>query len=180
MVLAGCGTAADSEEPVADAAQDESLLAEHGLQGLDAREIVDHLDSLAAVDRPVDLMASVRAEELVLTDATADVALDMPEDVFYLAVAPYVAQTHECYFHSLTTCQGELVEQDVQVRVTDESTGQVLVDEVRTTFENGFVGLWVPRGAAGTVEVSYDGKSGVVEYTTGADSATCVTTLQLT
>ncbi|MDP9822944.1 hypothetical protein J2S59_002753 [Nocardioides massiliensis] len=69
----------------------------------------------------------------------------MPEDRFYLAVAPYVDQTHECFYHSLTTCLGELDSADVRVKIVDEANDEVLVDEVRTTFDNGFLGFWLPR-----------------------------------
>ncbi|WP_281366691.1 CueP family metal-binding protein [Nocardioides massiliensis] len=74
-----------------------------------------------------------------------EVSLDVPEDRFYLAVAPYVDQTHECFYHSLTTCLGELDSADVRVKIVDEANDEVLVDEVRTTFDNGFLGFWLPR-----------------------------------
>ena len=63
--------------------------------------------------------------------------------------------------------------------VTDDS-GEVLVDEQMATFDNGFVGMWLPRGTTGTIEMEYDGKSGVVDFGTGKDDPTCVTTLKLT
>ncbi|GMA34464.1 CueP family metal-binding protein [Demequina litorisediminis] len=71
----------------------------------------------------------------------------MPDDAFYVSLAPYVDTTHECYFHSLTTCTGEMQGEDIDVTVTDVETGEVLVDEAMTTFDNGFVGLWLPRDA---------------------------------
>jgi hypothetical protein len=125
-------------------------------------------------------MASVRPDELVLTDADgAERALDLPDDRFYLSVAPYVSTTHECFHHSLTTCKGELSDEKVQVTVTDD-TGKVLVEKQTRTFDNGFVGLWLRRGTTGTIEVEYDGKQGRARFGTGEDDPTCLTTLQLT
>ena len=49
--------------------------------------------------------------------------------------------SHGCFYHSLTTCLGELDNEDIQVTITDEATGEVLVDEATTTFDNGFIGF---------------------------------------
>lgn len=46
--------------------------------------------------------------------------------------------SHGCFYHSLTTCLGELDNEDIQVTITDEATGEALVDEATTTFDNGF------------------------------------------
>lgn len=97
-----------------------------------------------------------------------------------MSVPPYVDQTHECFYHSLATCQGELSGEDVRVRTVDDETGEVLVDEQTTTFDNGFVGFWLPRDIAGTIEVSHDGLTGTAGFTTTDDGATCLTTLRLT
>jgi hypothetical protein len=40
-----------------------------------------------------------------------------------------VSNTHDCYFHSLTTCTGELGGQQVTVLIVDDETGEVYVDE---------------------------------------------------
>jgi hypothetical protein len=155
------------------------LLARHGLAGQDAAEIIDRLDRLGLADRPEDLMASVRPDELLLSDDAGELTLDVPEDSFYLSVAPYVTDTHECFHHSLTTCQGELPGEQVQVTVTAAATGEVLVDEETTTFANGFVGLWLPRDVAGTLRISHDGRTAETEISTGTGDPTCLTTLQL-
>jgi hypothetical protein len=155
------------------------LLADYDLQGMDTVEVIDHLDRLGGKDRPSDLMASVRPGELQLSVGTDRASLPIPADRFYLSVAPYVDHTHDCFYHSLTTCQGELDGKDVDVEIVDTTTGKVLVDETRTTFANGFVGFWLPRDIAGTVEVSYDGLVARAEISTGKDAPTCLTTLHL-
>ncbi len=176
LTLTACFAAEDPTPPGAGPATGVPLLAAHGLGEMTGREIVDHLDRLGGADRPSDLLASVRPDGLVLTDGTEEIAVELPE--FYLSLAPYVDSTHECYYHSLTTCQGELVEEEVEVTFTTDD-GEVLVDETTTTFANGFVGYWLPPDVEGTLVVSHDGRSGTLPVSTGADDPTCLTTLQL-
>lgn len=178
LLLNGC--AADTEQAAKTAETSvQTLIEAHDLAGMDAVEMIDHLDRVPMEERPTDLLASVMPEQLVLASATEEVALELPEDSFYLSIAPFVNQTHECHYHSLTTCVGELSNQDVDLTVTDES-GEVLVNEQRTTFDNGFVGVWVPAGSNGTLEITYDGMTGTTDFSTGSESATCITDLQLT
>lgn len=171
IVVAGCS----SQTPGAD----NQILTSHNLGGMEATEIIEHLDRLDVQDRPTGLMASVHVNELQLSTGTEELSLGLPEDRFYLSFAPYVNQTHECYYHSLTTCLGELSNEAVQVTVTNE-VGEVVVDEELTTFDNGFVGLWLPRDLEGTLHVSAEGGTGQVPVSTGADDPTCLTTIQLT
>lgn len=178
LVLAGCSTGGP-DASVASGGTDAEFLAEHELTGMNAREIIDHLDRLERADRPSDLMASIRPDELLLADSDHELPLDMPEDEFYLSVAPYADTTHDCFHHSLTTCTGELSEQDIQVRIVDDETGDVLVDERTTTFDNGFAGFWLPRDLDGTLEVTYDGLTGTADISTAEDGATCLTTVHV-
>lgn len=180
LLLTGCaaqggGTAAPTPTPSAGL-----LLAEYGLAGKSTVEVIDHLDRLGGQERPADLKASVRPHQLVISRGTEEFSLDIPGDRFYLSVAPYQDQTHECFYHSLTTCKGELAAKDVQVKIVDETNGKVLVDQTQTTFANGFVGFWLPRDIKGTLRIAYDGKAGETKISTGQDAATCLTTLQLT
>lgn len=186
LVLAGCstGTEPGAAETPADATAAgaasgvERRLAAYDLDGLAADQIVDELDRFPLAERPDDLMASVRVDELVLSDGQEELAMELPQDRFYVSVAPFVDQTHECFYHSLTTCTGELGGEEVQVTIADDA-GEVLVEEQTTTYDNGFVGFWLPREVAGTIRVSYDGLEGEVPFSTTDDGATCVTTLQL-
>lgn len=166
--------------PVSTPSEVAPVLARFGLQGMDAPAIINHLDALAGDDRPADLKASVRPGELVLTSAGKEVALAIPADRFYLSLAPYLDHTHECFYHSLTTCTGELGGKRVSVRITDSTHGTVLVDETRTSYANGFVGYWLPRDIKGTVRVTYGDHTGEVAFATDAEAATCLTTLHLT
>ena len=195
LVLAGCagpartastppptsptGTQRAQDGDGTNTAAASSFLRDHGMEHLDAVAVIDRLDRLAGEDRPVDLTASVRPGELQLSAGDDTAELPIPADRFYLSVAPYVDHTHECFYHSLTTCQGELIGKDVEVKVVDATTGEVLVDETRTTFANGFVGFWLPRDITGTIEVGYDGLTARAQISTGPDAPTCLTTLHL-
>lgn len=184
LVLTGCSSAtpappADVSASVADTA---AFLGEHDLTGLEARQVIDRLDSLPVDQRPKNLMASVRPDQLVLTDdRKRQVALPIPEDQFYLSFAPFRSQTHDCHFHSLTTCLGEMQNEEVAVTLTDTRNGEKIVDKTMRTFDNGFVGLWLPKGIEATLSIEAGGKkaSTVISTSTTAD-ATCLTTLQLT
>lgn len=179
LVLAGC-TTTDSDSAVADQTRDQDLLVSQGLAGMDARDIIDELDQQALADRPTDLIASVRTDQLILSDQSQEVALDLPENLTYVSIAPYLNQTHDCFYHSLTTCRGELGNEQIKVKITDEASGEVLVNEETTTFDNGFVGFWLPDDAEGIIEVTYRGYAGTTEFATTDDGATCVTDLRLT
>lgn len=176
-VLAGCAAVpAPQGAPASSATHD--VLADHGLAGLTAVEVIDVLDRVAVSERPTTLIASVRPDALVLEDERGETSLPLPDDLAYVSIAPYVEQTHECHFHSLTTCQGELSREPVRVTITDAS-GAVIVDESTQTFDNGFVGYWLPRDLRGSIEIEHAGMMGVATLSTSADAPTCITTLAL-
>ncbi len=165
---------ADSTEP--------GILTDHDLAGLDARQIIERLDSLPVADRPTDLIASIRPDQLLLSDDQGrELSVPMPADAFYLSLAPYLNGTHDCHFHSLTTCLGELQNTDVKLIVTDATTGEAVLEESRRTYDNGFVGVWLPRGIDADLTVEHAGRTATTTVSTrGAEDATCLTTLRLT
>ncbi len=190
LSLAGCGGAPGDQSAGEDAApsagtaapiSDVEVLTDAGLSGMTTREIIDHLDRLPLDERPTSFVASVRPSELLVTSSDGEeTSLPIEDDSFYLSFAPYVDQTHECYFHSLTTCVGELQEVPIKVRFVDDATGEVLVDEETTTFKNGFLGVWLPRNIDGTLTVEHQGMSGQAQITTRGDEAlTCLASMQL-
>lgn len=175
LALTGC-SAADPEPTADGTVSQDTFLTAHGLAAMDAVEIIDHLDRQKVTERPTDLIASVRADELLLSNDDQEVVVDLPDNQTYVSIAPYLTSTHDCFYHSLTTCLGELDNEDIQVTIT----GEALVDEATTTFDNGFIGFWLPDDATGLIEVSYQGRTGTTEFSTTDDSATCVTDLRLT
>ncbi|GAA1553130.1 CueP family metal-binding protein [Brevibacterium picturae] len=179
LAVSGCSTGASEPEQPAERTAAADLLSQHGLSDMDVSEVIDHLDRVPAAERSKSLMASVRTDQLLLTDESGDVALDLPEGKSYISIAPFVDQTHECFFHSLTTCLGEMGDEPVEVTITDSATGEDVIDEKTRTFDNGFVGFWVPRGISGTIEISSDSQSGSTDFSTKHNGATCITDLQL-
>lgn len=153
-----------------------AFLEQYKLDGMSVEEIVYSLDKTKS--DPEGLGASITAEHLVLFDNTQEIRLALPEDKFYLSFAPYINQTHPCATHSLSSCQGELVNQTVNVIITDEN-GEEIINSEMTTMENGFVGVWLPRNMNATIQVSYNGLSAETSIATFSDSNTCLTTLQL-
>lgn len=155
----------------------DALLREHGLEGVGTEEVVEQLDRTHE-DRAAGLTSSVTYDEVVLTDGGTETVLPMPEDRFYLAVAPWTSTTHECFHHSPSGCQGELVGEEFDVRVTDDAGAEVLSGTM-TSYENGFVGLWLPQDITGTLEISSDAGTATQQFSTFADDPTCLTTMRL-
>lgn len=125
-----------------------------------------------------NVTASITSHELIVTEDGKETKYALPEDEFFVSIAPFVATTHECAIHSLTGCQGELVEKDFGVHIEDED-GNVVVDEVITSPENGFIDLWLPRDKNYSVKISHDGKTVESEISTFEGDNTCITTMQL-
>jgi hypothetical protein len=181
LALAGCASSSTAADPAGHPAAEPAVLAAYGLAGLDGREIVERLERTPVDARHSDLMASVRPGELLLTPAGSEepTVVDLPDDLFYLSVAPYVEHTHDCYFHSLTTCRGELAGEQMHVIITDRGTGAVVVDETTRTLDHGFVGFWLPSGIDATIQIEHQGLTASGNISTGPDDPTCLTTLQL-
>src|SRR5690625_2305744 len=60
-----------------------------------------------------DETASITSEELIITDSNErKVVIPLPEDEFFVSVAPFINETHPCTNHSLTGCQGEMVNKE--------------------------------------------------------------------
>lgn len=175
LALAGCATV---PEPVPGP---EPTNVVEQLAALDARELIDRLESVPVDERPQDVLASVRQDAVVVSavDGSREIAVPI-QDGHYLSIAPYVDRTHDCFFHSLTTCTGELGDEELAVRIVDDRTGEVLVDETGRTHDNGFIGFWLPRDVSATVTVSAAGRSAEASVETGADDLTCLTSMQLT
>jgi len=125
-----------------------------------------------------DLTASINSHELIVNDNGKETSLALPEDEFFVSIAPFVKTTHPCAIHSLTGCQGELVEKDFKVYIQDEN-GNVVVDDTMTSLANGFIDLWLPRDKKLQVKIEYDGKIAESEISTFEGDNTCLTTMQL-
>lgn len=173
-------TTAASSAPAASEDAVQSKLAQLDLDGKDVVAVINSLDQTQE-DKKIGLNGSVRQDELLLTsgeDKSTETSIPMPKDKTYVSVAPYVDKTHECFAHHLTGCQGEQVGKDFQVTFTD-AQGKKIIDEKATTYDNGFLGFWVPRDVKGTLIISGEQGKGSIPLSTAADAPTCITTLQL-
>lgn len=179
FMLTGCMAASDS--PLSAPVDGAEILAEYGLDGLEVRELVETLDAMPLDERTETMTTSVTAQTVTFTDQhehTAEVPL--PGDEIYVSVAPYQSQTHECYYHSPTGCLGELRNADVSVTVTNTTTGEPIVDEDMRTLDNGFVGIWLPRGIETSISITHDGQTATSEFSTiGNDAQTCLTMMRI-
>lgn len=153
-----------------------AFLTQHGLSGKTTEQMIETIDQ-SKQERPLAYSASVTGTELMLSDGQQQYVFPLG-DKFYLSFAPYITQTHPCFNHSLSGCRGELANTPFDVKITDK-TGKVILQDKLTSYQNGFVGVWLPRNTEGTIEVSYQGMMAISPFTTQAESQTCMTTLQL-
>ncbi|MDN0096781.1 copper-binding periplasmic metallochaperone CueP [Yersinia rohdei] len=152
------------------------FLAQQGLAGKTTEQMIESIDQ-SKQPRPLAYSASVTGTELKLSDGQQQFSFPLG-DKFYLSFAPYISQTHPCFNHSLSGCRGELANTAFDVKITDKA-GKVIVQDKLTSYQNGFIGVWLPRNTEGTIEVSYQGLKAVSPFATQAESQTCMTTLQL-
>lgn len=128
---------------------------------------------------PDGYSVSVYDDELVIITDDGNLSVAMPEDEFYLSVAPYVSNTHECTYHSATGCRGEIKNKTVYVEFVTEDGTEVLSQEM-TTLSNGFIDLWLPRNVSGTLTITVGELSSSTNVTTNPGDKTCETTMLLT
>lgn len=166
VLLAGCNNDINNEEM--ESADNDTT---------DIKELVHEYST---GDIP-DQTATISANELIVTDNEDDrkTVYELPEDEFFVSIAPFLTETHPCFDHSLTGCQGEMVNKDLDIFIEDED-GNVLLNEGMQTMKNGFIDLWLPRGQTFNVKISHDGKQVESEISTFEEDGTCVTTMQLT
>lgn len=123
--------------------------------------------------------ASITSQQLIVTAENSEKSTyDLPDDEFFLSIAPFVENTHPCEIHSLTGCQGEMVNQEFDVYVVDEK-GNTVLDQKMSSQANGFVDLWLPRDQTYQVTIEHEGKTAKSEISTFKDDNTCITTMQL-
>ncbi|MRN52175.1 hypothetical protein GJB61_04105 [Paenibacillus sp. LC-T2] len=125
--------------------------------------------------------ASITSKQLTVTDddPTKSVTYDLPKDEFFLSIAPYVEKTHPCATHSLTGCQGEMVEEDFNVSIVDLDGNSIMDKTLMKSQPNGFIDLWLPRDKTYRITIEHDGKIAESEVSTFESDDTCLTTMQL-
>lgn len=159
-------------------ANNDDFLVRNNLDGKSLSQIVDTLEN--RLNDPAGFTAGINGERLVMTDTKGSHEILLPNNQFYLSIAPYINQTHPCGIHNLVTCRGELKNQTFLVVVTNTQTNEVILNQNVKTANNGFMGIWLPRGLDVTVTVSQGSLTASTQVGTYSDSDTCLTTLKLT
>lgn len=145
----------------------------------EVEDIKEKVHEYSVESFPDDVTASITSHELIVTDKGQKTTFDLPNDEFFVSIAPFVETTHSCAIHSLTGCQGELVGEEFGVLIKDEE-GNVVVDETMTSLENGFIDLWLPRDKNLSVKITQGDKTVESTISTFEGDNTCITTMQLT
>lgn len=132
-----------------------------------------------STDKITEGSASITSEELIITHSNGEKTVyNLPKDEFFVSIAPFIEQTHPCAIHSLTGCQGELAEKEFYIYIEDDK-GNVIVNEKISSFNNGFIDLWLPKNNTYQVKIEYEGKVAESEISTFSGDNTCITTMQL-
>ncbi|KPH73482.1 MULTISPECIES: CueP family metal-binding protein [Bacillaceae] len=159
LALVGCNDSAEEEE-------------------MDSQETKELVHEYSTGDFE-DVSASITSHELIVTDnQEKETSYPLPKDEFFVSIAPFVETTHPCEIHSLTGCQGELVNKEFDVYIEDEE-GKVVVDKTMTSLDNGFIDIWLPRDETFQVKIEHEGKTSESEISTFEGDNTCITTMQL-
>lgn len=124
--------------------------------------------------------ASITSHQLIVTEENGvERFYDLPEDKFFISIAPFINVTHPCSIHSLTGCEAELGGEAFDILIKDEN-GEIILDDKITAHANGFIDLWLPRDQTLDVSISHEEKSTQAELSTFKGNDTCITTMKLT
>jgi len=169
MLLMGCSSETEPET------ETEAEVATESLDTASIKALVNDY----TIDKLDAKQASITSTELIIEeDDNQKKVYQLPEEEFFVSIAPFKTETHECDIHSLTGCQGELVSESFDVEITNAS-GDLVLDESKTTEANGFIDLWLPRNDTYTVVITQDDKTTEAEISTFEGDKTCITTMQL-
>lgn len=159
-----------------DKYQRHKFLESYQMDQMKPAEMIQYLDGNDI--KPYQLQASMDGQNIYLEDGQSSYSFSYKDDAFYLSFAPYQDETHPCYNHVLTGCQGEMINTLVDV-IVEDNDGNIILEESVKTGHNGFAGIFLPRNIKGKITVKYDGKMAVSEFSTGKNDGTCLTTLEL-
>ncbi len=149
------------------------VLKQLDLENTEIKEVVNNLDQ--RIDEPTNVGARITGDKLFLYDNEKEYSLDLLTDSFFVSIAPYINEVHPCTIHNLVSCRGEIFNQTMRIRIVDENN-QIIIDEERITQDNGFIGIWLPKGIKATLKVDYDGLTVEYPISTFSESDTCITT----
>ena len=124
------------------------------------------------------LVAGALAIGLTLLSVLAPLPRLRAQTGFYVAIAPYVSQTHPCTYHVQGSCQAEL--KAVTFRYWLRSTdGAVSRTGTARTGSDGFLEWWLPPNKRYVATFEYEGRRGTGTFSSFPKDPTCITTIQL-
>ena len=124
------------------------------------------------------LVAGALAVGLILLLVLAPLPGLQAQTGFYVAIAPYISQTHPCTYHVKGSCQAELkaVTFRYWLRSTDGAVSRI--GTVRTG-SDGFLEWWLPPNKRYVATFEYEGRRGTGTFSSFPKDPTCITTIQL-
>ncbi|MDT8337152.1 MAG: CueP family metal-binding protein [Candidatus Izemoplasmatales bacterium] len=152
-----------------------SALQKAGLANLEITELIERLENNEFTG---EVKSSITDQEVRILIEDYEYKFALPEDMLYISFAPFISLTHECYTHSLTGCQGEMVNQEVYVRIYDLD-GNVVSEGFENTGEDGFIGLFLDSNEKYKILVSANFLSNEFLVDGNLDQ-TCFTEVELT
>lgn len=139
---------------------------------------IKELVHLYGTEKPDGETAFITSEYLVVENKENKTKYSLPEEEFFVSIAPYTINTHPWTNHNLTGCQGELANKEFKVVITND-LGEEILKETLTSHDNGFIDLWLPRDTEYEVSIEHNGKSAKSKLRTYKNSNTCITTMKL-
>lgn len=156
---------------------DLTILDRYNLQNMDIYELVSYFEETLNEDEALNVFITGKA--LTINDHKDTIEIDLPQEQFFLSLAPYINQTHPCSNHNLITCRGELTNQNFELKIIDLNTNVIIIDQTVTSEKNGFIGVWLPKNIDVQITVTQNNLSSTTQITTNNTSNTCLTTLKL-
>lgn len=111
-------------------------------------------------------------------------SVKIPNDMFFVSIAPWINTTHPCTNHVPTGCTGELRNKSMHLVVKDAKSGETIKSEKVNTRNDGFIDIWLPRHKTLDVSIHYGNNTGVFleakeTISTHSGERTCITSMKL-
>ncbi|MDQ0360452.1 CueP family metal-binding protein [Breznakia pachnodae] len=156
--------------------EENPVLANYKIEGTTAEKQIAYLEEKS--QKSDEFSASIRNDRIIYTEGDKEYEEAFSQDLFYVSFAPYIYKTHDCFYHSLTSCQGELVNEQIHILIVNEKDNVIFDDNV-TTNANGFYGVWLEKDKSYTINIQKDEAVGAAVFETDEESPTCITTIKL-
>lgn len=101
----------------------------------------------------------------------------LPDDKFFVAIAPYVENTHPCEIHYLTECEAEMPNQEFKLIIIDKQ-GNVRTETLTST-NKGFINLWLDKNNEYEIKITHELGTSELHVFTQKNSKTCITNAKL-